>query len=85
MTSRRMSRSGDGRSLSIGGSLVQLLTQGGQAVMITNTENNVQIQRMLSANFQIDNYQDIANMSGLHQELSDLAHQILTLQGLGRH
>jgi len=70
-------------SLSAGGTNLFLQTLQGQLALIQNTENGVQIKNSVSANYIIENYRDIAMMAGLHQQLSDLAQQLLVLQGLG--
>lgn len=70
-------------SLSAGGTSLFLQTLQGQLALIQNTENDVQIKSSLSANYIIENYHDIADMAGLHQQITDLAHQLIALQGLG--
>jgi hypothetical protein len=54
----------------------------GQLTKIENSNNDVQIQNHVSANYVIENYQDIAGSADLHSQLSNLSNQLIALDGL---
>jgi hypothetical protein len=57
----------------------------GQLTKIENSNNDVQIEHSYSANYVIENYQDISASAEMHTQLSNLTNQLLALDALGRY
>lgn len=70
-------------ALTAGGTNILLQALQGQLSLIQNSDNNVHIENKVTANYIIENYKDIAALSNMHQQISDLANQMLSLYGIG--